>query len=106
MAPGQFLSLYITLPILVADGIIEMAMLSTMVAFLNGRASYAFGVTYPEGDFLLKGHPAGLQADQGHTSNGAAGTAVVGIGFGGLLAILLQRRKMKKVSISKTHHEQ
>ena len=76
-----------------------MSFIANTVAFLAGRASTYFDVSYPTGStFGLRGHPVGLMVDQGHTSNGAAGTALILIGFGGLLVIWLERRRARKVS--------
>lgn len=41
--------------------------------------------------FPLHGKPEFLLVDQGHTSNGAAGTAFVLIGLGGILALYLRK---------------
>jgi hypothetical protein len=97
--PQRLLSLAILVPILMVDAIIELSFISNMVAFLHGRGSKGWEVSYPAGQkFELHGHPVGLLVDQGHTSNGAAGTAFVLIGCGGLLAMWLQHRRTRAVS--------
>ena len=80
------------------DSIIELSLVSNMVAFLHGRSTHPFEVAYPTGStFEIKGQPHSLILNQGHTSNGAAGTGFVLIGIGGLIAIWLQKRSMKQV---------
>ncbi|KAK4228469.1 hypothetical protein QBC38DRAFT_361708 [Podospora fimiseda] len=85
------------LGLLVMDGIISLALVSNMVAFLHGYGKGPFEVTRASGGgtFFLAGHPQNLVTNQGHTTNAAGGTAVVLIGFGGLIALLLERRSRK-----------
>jgi hypothetical protein len=91
--------LTILVPILMIDSIIEMSFVSAMVGFLLGRGHKNFEVSNPSGqNFELRGHPVGLLVNQGHTTNGAAGTGFVLIGIGGLLAIWVQKRRMRTVS--------
>ena len=81
------------------DAIIEMGLIINMVRFLHARAGKWFDISDPDGSvFEFHGKPHGLLVDQGHTSNGAAGTALVLIGIGGLLVIWLQKRRTRKVS--------
>ncbi|KAL2432249.1 hypothetical protein ABEF95_004122 [Exophiala dermatitidis] len=76
-----------------ADGLIEVGFVGSMVGFLHDRAGKYFTVNAPQGTFNLHGKPAGLLVNQGHTSNGAAGTAVVLVGIGGLLTIWYEKRR-------------
>ena len=95
--PRPFTPLLIPLPLLMLDAIIEVGMIGETVGFLHDRAGKWFDVDYPAGStFRLHGKPQGLLVDQGHTSNGAAGTAFVLIGIGGLLTIYLERKKIRK----------
>lgn len=80
------------------DGLIEVGFIGSMVGFLHDRAGKFFTIDAPNGTFDLHGKPVGLLADQGHTSNGAAGTAIVLVGILGLLTIFLERRRARKVS--------
>jgi hypothetical protein len=90
--------LLIIIPILMIDAIIQVGMVGAMVGFLHDRAGKWFDVKYPTGSqFQLHGKPHGLLVDQGHTSNGAGGTAFVLIGIGGLLAIWHQKRRIRQV---------
>ncbi|KAK3387201.1 hypothetical protein B0H63DRAFT_152617 [Podospora didyma] len=85
--------IYGALLLLAIDAAISLSLVSSMVAFLHGRASRPFEVAYPAGSrFNLAGHPANLLVDQGHTTNGAGGTALVLVGFGGILALWLEHR--------------
>jgi hypothetical protein len=72
---------------------------SSMVAFLHSSGRGPFGVASPDGSpFPMAGQPANLVVNQGHTSNAAGGTALVLVGFGGILALWLERRSRTKVS--------
>jgi hypothetical protein len=94
LVPISIMTLLVTM-----DGVISLALVSSMVSFLHGAGGGPFMVAYPDGlNFLLAGEPANLVTDQGHTTNAAGGTAVVLVGFGGLVALLLERRSRKKVS--------
>lgn len=86
------IALRMALGLLMVDAAIEMAFISSMVYWLHYRAGKAFEVNYNGGTFSLHGKPVGLLANQGHTSNGAAGTAFVLIGLGGILALWLRSR--------------
>lgn len=74
------------------DAIIELAFISSMVAWLHRVASGYFAVMYNGNMFYIAGKPLNLMVDQGHTSNGAAGTAFVLIGLGGIIALWLRSR--------------
>ncbi|EHY59106.1 hypothetical protein HRR83_001623 [Exophiala dermatitidis] len=89
----SYLPLYIALSLLMVDGLIEVGFVGSMVGFLHDRAGKYFTVNAPQGTFNLHGKPAGLLVNQGHTSNGAAGTAVVLVGIGGLLTIWYEKRR-------------
>ncbi|KAH7131684.1 hypothetical protein B0J13DRAFT_529661 [Dactylonectria estremocensis] len=84
--------LYAALALLMVVAIIELSFISTMVGFLHGPASGTFGFLYNGSTYQLHGHPKNLIADQGHTSNGAAGTAFVLVGLGGFLVLWLRSR--------------
>lgn len=82
------------LALLMIDAIIELSFISSMVAWLHHTAGGDFEVIAPENQetisFLLHGKPKGLLLNQGHTSNGAAGTAFVLVGLGGILVLTLR----------------
>ncbi|EMT62695.1 hypothetical protein ACKRZS_001785 [Fusarium odoratissimum] len=84
--------LYVALGLLMVVSIIELSFISSMVGWLHGNASGTFSFEYRGTRHNLKGEPANLIVDQGHTSNGAAGTAFVLIGCGGILALILRNR--------------
>ncbi|KAH8907642.1 hypothetical protein BR93DRAFT_926665 [Coniochaeta sp. PMI_546] len=82
--------------VLMVDSIIELAFISSMVAWLHRTASGSFPVIAQNGStFDLRGEPLHLLVDQGHTSNGAAGTAFVLIGIGGIISLWLRNRAGK-----------
>jgi hypothetical protein len=81
--------------VLMVDAIIELSFISSMVAWLHRTASGTFTMVSEnlnDGTYKLKGEPLHMLVDQGHTSNGAAGTAFVLIGLGGILSLLLRNR--------------
>jgi len=92
MAPlPTSLLLKISLALLLIDSIIELSFISSMVSWLHRRAGRDFLVNLSNGTpFSLHGKPLDLLVDQGHTSNGAAGTAFVLIGLGGILALYIR----------------
>ncbi|KAM7208675.1 hypothetical protein V8F20_001098 [Naviculisporaceae sp. PSN 640] len=83
--------------LLTIDSAINLALTSSMVAFLHHGGKGPYEVAYPAGStFPLSGHPANLLTNQGHTTNGANGTGLVLVGFGGALALYLQHQASKK----------
>lgn len=94
--------IYVVLGLYVADGIISLAFLSTMVAFLHTAGSGPFNVDFQGQIFRMHGEPLNLLTNHGHTTNGAGGTAVVLIGFGGLIALILEHKSRKKYGKSST----
>jgi hypothetical protein len=94
--PGWIIPL--ALAALMSDAIIELSFISSMVAWLHHTAGGDFEVIAPQTpdtmSFLLHGKPKGLLANQGHTSNGAAGTAFVLVGLGGIIAIILRHHAL------------
>jgi len=85
-------ALKVALGLLMVDAILELAFISSMVAWLHRTASGTFAINTGSSTFDLRGEPLNLMTDQGHTSNGAAGTAFVLIGCGGILALFLRSR--------------
>lgn len=100
MAPGSLNPfIYVVVGALFADAAIEMAFVTSMVAYLHQAAHGPFRVADSSGSsFLLSGNPAKLIVNQGHTTNGAAGTGVVLVGIGGFLTLALESRSRKRVS--------
>jgi hypothetical protein len=82
---------------------IELAMISSMVYWLHYRAGKDFVVNYNGSDFPLHGKPAGLLVNQGHTSNGAAGTEFVAVGLGGIVALWLRGKASMTPRSSSPH---
>lgn len=81
-----------------ADGLVEVGLVGSMVGFLHDRAGKFFTIDAPNGSFDLHGKPKGILVNQGHTSNGAGGTAVVLVGILGLLTIWLEKRRARRTS--------
>ncbi|KAL2134623.1 hypothetical protein VTI74DRAFT_11280 [Chaetomium olivicolor] len=84
--------------LLSVDAAISLGLVSSMVAFLHshGRGPFLATSSNPAGStFLLYGEPANLATNHGHTTNGAGGTALVLVGFGGIVALWLERRSRK-----------
>lgn len=86
------LPLFVAIGLLMVDSIIELSFISSMVAWLHRRAGRSFEVAYNGSSYSLHGKPVGLLVNQGHTSNGAAGTAFVLIGMGGILILWMRSR--------------
>ncbi|KAH6994615.1 hypothetical protein EDB82DRAFT_502177 [Fusarium venenatum] len=84
--------LYVALGLLMVVSIIELSFISSMVGWLHRTASGTFSFEWQGTEHQLKGEPANLIVDQGHTSNGAAGTAFIPVGCGGILALWLRNR--------------
>lgn len=91
MASPSFM-LYIAIGLLMVDSIIELSFISYMVSWLHRRAGRSFEIEHNGTSFSLHGKPLGLLVNQGHTSNGAAGTAFVLIGLGGILVLWMRSR--------------
>ncbi|KAM5347272.1 hypothetical protein ACJ41O_010277 [Fusarium nematophilum] len=85
-------ALYVALGLLMAVSIIELSFISATVGFLHDTASGYFAFQYRGEREELYGHPKNLLTDQGHTSNGASGTAFILIGIGGFLVLWLRSR--------------
>ncbi|KAH8807294.1 hypothetical protein F5884DRAFT_856878 [Xylogone sp. PMI_703] len=91
------LLLCIALLVLLVDSAIELAFISSMVGYLHRSGANQYPFNLDDGtSALINAKPKGLQVNQGHTSNGAAGTALVLICFGGALVLWLQRREDRK----------
>ncbi|KAF7553241.1 hypothetical protein G7Z17_g3773 [Cylindrodendrum hubeiense] len=89
---GSRIALYASLALLMVVSIIELSFISAMVGWLHGTASGTFAFSFDGSTYELKGEPKNLIVDQGHTSNGAAGTGFILIGLGGFLALWLRSR--------------
>jgi hypothetical protein len=93
--------LYALLAVLMVDSLIEVGFIGATVGSLH--RDYPMNVREPNGKtVILKGKPAGLMVDQGHTSNGAAGTALILVGLLGFLLLTLQSKLERVVRTSST----
>lgn len=86
------LLLNVFIGLLMVVSIIELSFISATVGFLAGRASGTFDVVYDGSTIPVSGTPANLSVNQGHTSNGASGTAFIVVGCCGILALWLRSR--------------
>ena len=87
------IALSVALAILMLAAGLELASISSMVYWLHYRAGKDFTIAYQDSTFSLHGKPENLLVDQGHTSNGAAGTAFVLVSLLGFVALAqLQKR--------------
>ena len=92
-------ALLLAIGLLAADATIEMGFVTSMVSWLHsGAPSGAYTVNTPSSiaaapsTYQISGLALNMLVDQGHTSNGAAGTALVLIGILGSLALLARTR--------------
>ncbi|KAK3314961.1 hypothetical protein B0H66DRAFT_328563 [Apodospora peruviana] len=86
----------IAVALVALDGAIGMALVTSMVGFLANRGKGPFEVADSPSNFALSGQPANLIVDQGHTTNGTCGTALILVGVGGVLALVLEIKSRKK----------
>jgi len=97
--------LYVFLAALMIDAITEVGLVGSMVGFLHiNHHDISFPIQGPQGQFLLWPKPAHFIVNQGHTSNGAAGTAFVLVGVGGFLALWWQGRRQRTVALLHIPH--
>ena len=97
-------ALYISLGLLMVVSIIELSFISTMVGWLHHRASGTFAFQYHGSRSELSGQPKNFIVDQGHTSNGASGTAFILVGIGGFLILCSSSRRRSSKSIPVFYH--
>ncbi|CAM1507778.1 Fc.00g046260.m01.CDS01 [Cosmosporella sp. VM-42] len=86
------MALPIAIGALMIVSILELSFITAMVGWLHDTASGTFVVRFNGSIFDLAGEPKNLLVDQGHTSNGAAGTALVLVGLGGIVVLWLRNR--------------
>ncbi|KAF1984768.1 hypothetical protein K402DRAFT_447506 [Aulographum hederae CBS 113979] len=95
MANSLYLPLYVLLGLLMVDAITEVGFVGSMVGYLHdnhGNKPFEIQYTAENGIFLLPAKPTHPIVDQGHTSNGAAGTALVLVGILGYVVLWLKSR--------------
>ncbi|KAH6646684.1 hypothetical protein BKA67DRAFT_663085 [Truncatella angustata] len=91
MAPVSWW-LKVALGLLMVVSIIELGFVTATVGWLHSTASKGFRFRSNTSTYQLAGIPSAFLVDQGHTSNGAAGTAFVLIGLGGIVALWIRSR--------------
>lgn len=97
---SYMLYIYVAVALLAIDAAISIGLVTSMVNFLHTSGQGPFRINTNDGSFLMYGEPANLIVNQGHTTNGAGGTALVLIGFGGVLALWLEHRSRRKSGTS------
>ncbi|KAL3425505.1 hypothetical protein PVAG01_02296 [Phlyctema vagabunda] len=90
------LPLAAALAVLLVDSAIELAFISSMVGYLLRTAKNEYPFEFQGSTAVIRAEPRSLLVNQGHTSNGAAGTALVIICFGGFVTLFLERRREKQ----------
>lgn len=93
------LPLALALLVLMVDSAIELAFVSSMVGYLHRSGANQYPFEYQGTSALINAKPHILLLNQGHTSNGAAGTALVLISFGGFLTLWYLRQRQRTQSI-------
>jgi hypothetical protein len=86
------------LVLLMIDSAIELALISSMVGYLHrsGANQYPF-ISDSGSAAFINAKPKGLLLNEGHTSNGASGTALILVCFGGFLVLWHEQRRERKV---------
>lgn len=99
--PAALLPLGGALILLMIDSAIELALISSMVGYLHrsGANQYPFKNS-ANTISLINAKPKGLLTNEGHTSNGAAGTSLVLICFGGFLVLWRERTRARNSKAS------
>lgn len=93
----SLLPLGAALVVLMIDSAIELSLISSMVGYLHRSGANKYPFDLGDGtSAVINAKPAGLLLNEGHTSNGAAGTALVLICFGGFLVLWHQRQRERK----------
>jgi hypothetical protein len=87
------------LVLLMIDAAIELALISSMVGYLHRSGANQYPFISDDGGSLafINAKPKGLLLNEGHTSNGASGTALILICFGGFLVLWHERRRERRV---------
>jgi len=80
------------------DSAIELAFLSSMVGYLHRSGANQYSFNDLNGDtFLINAKPKGLNFNEGHTSNGAAGISLVLICCGEFLVLWKERLRERNI---------
>lgn len=96
-APPTRRIMYALLALLTIDSLFELSFIVATVHW--DHRDHPMNVAGPDGSaVILKGKPLGIGADQGHTSNGAAGTNIVLIGILGSILLGMRKRFDRMVS--------
>jgi hypothetical protein len=86
------------LVLLMIDAAIELALISSMVGYLHRSGANQYPFISDDGSLaFINAKPKGLLLNEGHTSNGASGTALILVCFGGFLVLWHERRRGRRV---------
>ncbi|RDW77519.1 hypothetical protein BP6252_05572 [Coleophoma cylindrospora] len=88
-----FVPLVVSLALLLVDSAIQLALISAMVGYLHRSGANQYLFAYNDTSVFVNAKPKGLLLNEGHTSNGAAGSALVLVCFGGFFMIWWLRRR-------------
>jgi len=95
----SWLPLGLALVLLMIDSAIELALITSMVGYLHRSGANMYSFVSDTGDSAsILAKPQGLLLNEGHTSNGAAGTALIIVCFGGFLVLWNERRRERRVN--------
>jgi len=100
------LALPILLAILAMDCLLEVGFIGSMVGYLHQAhkdVPFAIAASESTPQFGLFPKPAHLLVNQGHTSNGAAGTALILVSLLGSIVLYLEKRGRKRSDSVYTH---
>lgn len=86
------LPLKVSLGLVMLTSAIELSFVTATVGYLALIGKQTFAVASDGATVQVPGLPASLEVNQGHTSNGAAGTGFVVVGCAGILALWLRGR--------------
>ncbi|KAE9375014.1 hypothetical protein N431DRAFT_310995, partial [Stipitochalara longipes BDJ] len=93
----SWLPLGVALFLLMIDSAIELALITSMVGYLHRSGANEYPFVSDTGDSAsILAKPKGLLLNEGHTSNGAAGTALIIVCFGGFLVLWNERRRERR----------
>lgn len=84
--------LKVALTLLMIISAIELSFISSTVAYLHKNANRTYPANYQGNVLQVPSLPSNLSVNQGHTSNGTAGTGLIVIGWCGTLALFLRGR--------------
>jgi hypothetical protein len=93
---SSLLHLAIALVFLTIDSALELSFISATVGYFHRSGANQYPFKGADGStILINAKPKGFLVNEGHTSNGAAGTALVIVSIGGWIVLWWMRRREK-----------